>query len=54
MIASPTRVQHTTVLVQPDELIGSRYGVQIGLLAVEEVGVGFPDLFQHGNAESEC
>lgn len=54
LIASPTRVENSTVLVQPDEFIGGRDGMQIGLLAIEEVSVGFPNLLQHGDAESEC
>ena len=52
-IGLPGWVQHASVLIQSDELVGCRDGVQVGLFAVVEVRVRLPDALQHRNAEGQ-
>lgn len=48
----PLRVQYIAILADPEELVEVGDGVEVGILAIQEESVGFPDVVQHFDARA--
>jgi hypothetical protein len=49
--AVPLRVHQATIAVNSDELVGTSDVMKVGMFAVVDGGVGFPDFLQDGHTE---